>query len=1257
MRRVTTRIALLAAVLATAGACRTRAAQTESPHRAAAEYYLCREPHGRAAAIEALGFLRYYRDAPGLASALLDASAEVRREAAMALGWCGGRSSVADLLRTLDDDDWSVRQAAWVALTNLTGMEFPFDGLAAAEVRAEQVVAWRRWWKSVPPKGPPREVLDLLLSGAGQCDLAAGCAVTGSTTYKGPVSVLTDPAQGAFWQTKHVPFPQHCTVDLGTTQRVGCVMVEQYGKGFCMTDYELAVSADGRSFESVCRRKEPVTATLAIDIDPVKTRFVRVISHASENPTYPTTLYGIRIFTEQPHATAFSRPETRRERALRALGVFGGVDPVIEAVKPYVTKGARGMPEKLMVQAGIRSLGRLGGVAARSLLVELLQHSHWARYAADALGDIGDGESATALIAAYPRYAMSIARKKPAKVPADDRPGFEAVDRMYETPYAIAEGLSRCDLAGSNVVARLRSIAPLLVANLPGDYDGAMLYEPEACHQVTAYLLDAAGVRREVCEIALEAVGASPSEAHVSIFTPEVRADMLKLARSAPGSTSLAGTWLAALCRDDDFVPRLIGLLSHADGWVRINAAKALAFTGDRTAAKPIGELLAASKSEAEHGYFGGFRYKTRRKQGQDEYNAPTPCWRESFVRALGLLKSAEHVPLLTDLLDDELSVLDVQYASAVALDAIGTSESLAALIRAEAEHPFHSIRLYAREALWRRRLLEGREVAEIASAAPRVRRSRAASPQAPPTRFVFIKGDNNMPNDFQIDHWRQTYSTTDSGPTYRLGTNLYVLAVSGTNRTVIPLTRFKEGYVADCEVSWDGERVVFARRGQQDPWWHVCEVRADGSGLRQLTSGPYHDVQPAYLPDGRIVFSSTRIGMRDEYHGYPATGLTVMHPDGSGMHCVGFNLGRDNEPAILPDGRVVFSRLELFYSRLKTELTVQAVFPDGTGNVTLYGPERRDFWRSITRQSGERWWGEAPPRHRVLRLTQPQPFGESRVICATTGGATLVGPGRHDERIVPRPANMAVTSPFPLADGRVLCAASVRTFKRAEVNLGLYTMDTETGELTLLYDEPGTAEFEARPLAPRERPPVLPDKVRGRTYTGRLMCSSARVSQDALTRERGKLVRIIEGQPVTGRHFTHTSKGGFAWKNHVGTHARVLGTVPLAADGSFFVEVPADRLLHCQVLDSDRRVVGNQLIWMYARPGETKSCVGCHELPDTTPVTVPGAQSARTAPLKCLPTGGEFSYRAKAWRKGTLPAEAEERTRTVRAVNLPGRL
>ena len=116
-----------------------------------------------------------------------------------------------------------------------------------------------------------------------------------------------------------------------------------------------------------------------------------------------------------------------------------------------------------------------------------------------------------------------------------------------------------------------------------------------------------------------------------------------------------------------------------------------------------------------------------------------------------------------------------------------------------------------------------------------------------------------------------------------------------------------------------------------------------------------------------------------------------------------------------------------------------------------------------------------------------------------------------------------------------------------------------------------------------------------------------------------------------------------------------MLGTAPLASDGSFYVEAPADRLLHFQVLDSDRRVVGNQLTWIYTRPGEVKSCVGCHEDPHHTAQGVT-ALATEFPPLNFLPNGNQFRYRAKAWFKGHLPPEIERRTRTVRAVNLLGR-
>jgi hypothetical protein len=348
---------------------------------------------------------------------------------------------------------------------------------------------------------------------------------------------------------------------------------------------------------------------------------------------------------------------------------------------------------------------------------------------------------------------------------------------------------------------------------------------------------------------------------------------------------------------------------------------------------------------------------------------------------------------------------------------------------------------------------------------------------------------------------------------------------------------------------------------------------------------------------------------------------------------------------------------LEVFYSRNKTELTLHAVNPDGSRDVVLYGPERRIFWRNLdhgprTPADGQ----EAPLTHRVLRMTQPQPMPDGQhIVVVTQGGLTLVGQKRqHEQIITPNNKTLSYTTPFPLPDGRIMCASTLKTPDRTEVDLGLYYFDPQTGDLALLYNDPCSADFEPRPVQPRPRPPVLARQKTHHEYSGRFNCASVHSTQEKNVTSRGRFIRLIEGVPVVARHSTQTNPHE-VWKNHGGTFARVLGTAPLFPDGSFFVEAPADRLLHFQVLDSNRRVLGNQLTWIYTRPGETKSCLGCHETPSTAPpVAIPTA--LRFPPLRFLPSGDEFKYRAKAWFKGSLPPEIEERTRTVRAVNLLAR-
>ncbi len=1228
----------------------------------------------RARGAEALGFLRYYPAEPRLIQTLGDAAPEVRREAALALGWCGGRPSLRPLVEALEDAEWSVRQAAWVALTNLTGEEFAFDALASPDVRYQQTARWSGWVAEIRPGEIPAAILAQLseLPEVEAVNYAADRPVEVSTTYVGggrlgPSSApgsLTDGRLDTIWMTKDVPFPQTCTIDLGDERQVGCVVIHQHPP-FAMSDFSVEVrSADG-DFQRVARESESRAATQVVVFPARSVRHVRVLSHDSLNPTYPTALLQVEVYRGPPVA-ACPDQDHQVERAVRALGALGGDGAsrwVIRAIRPWFSReDETEFSAKRRVQAGIRALGRLGEPPGREALVTLLDNRQWARYAADALGDFGGSAAAEALLAAYPQHARGLNRPaNPAGIHPSDRAGFDARDRIPAAPYAVAMSLSRIPLTEESHHRRLREIAPLLVANVPSDADALMVYDREPHQRVAAWLLEQAGLRQAVVDAAFEVLGRERRVAeseYRSVLLPLARGQLNQEHPASADDPPYAGNLLAAFCRDPQDVPLLLELLEHPNRWIRINATKALIFMGAREAVEPLARKLAESPPEAEYGFFAERLHDTW-QVGQDEFNDPTPRDREAYVTALGKLGSAAQVPQLIGILFDERNVLEVRYAAARALDRLGTAEAVEALRQAESHHDFHTVRAVAREAIWRRdlppRLGPDRPPPRPPPPGP-VR-------TGPPTRFVFIKGEHNPYNTFRTDNWRQTHNTTDSGPVYRPGRNLYILDTAGERPEVTPLTRFTDGHLGDPRVGYDGRRVLFTRREQDSPWYHIYEIQADGRGLRQLTRGPYHDVSPHYLPDGRIVFSTTRLGTRDEYHGYPCTGLAVMREDGSDIQFIGFNLGRDADTVVGPDGNLLFARLEIFYARLKVEWNLLSAFPDGTRAVTLYGPERRAFWRQI--DGGYADWGMSGLRHRVLRLSQPELWGPSRYVLNSPAGPILTQ-GRRRETILRPQQDWAITTPHVLDEQTLLVAAGEKPPETSRgsrptdtVDLGLYTLDLPSGELTLVYNDPRTADFGARPLHARPRPPVIPASpgIRERQFTGTLYASSARISQLPAVRERGRLVRVIEGLPQVARHQTHTNRG-LPWKNHGGAEGRVLGTIPLAADGSFAVEVPADRFLHLQVLDSDRYVVGNQLLWMYVRPGESKGCIGCHEPPDTAAEwsgEFPLALS--NAPIPTLPTGHEqFRYRAKAWYKGDLPDEREERQRTVQSITLFGR-
>ncbi len=1136
----------------------------------------------KANAIEYLSYMRSFDTADKVAMYADSQSNEVRREVAMNLAWTGNIKSINVLLKLLNDNDWTVSQAAVNGLMNLTGLELKFDALNTSPLEKKKQIT---------------KINEIIVNFNQKYlnKLAAEKFPEGIDLFSARKNFKDDIyAKGDFYykEAKILRALGFCGNDASTQYIINAL------KPYLTNDLGYRQIDGGKKAKSSFEKK---------------------------------MFYKYQYLPETP---------------------------------AVINRG-----ECLMIQAGIRALGLRGGKKAEQMLTEFLNNKpRWSSYAAEALGDINSDSVAFSLINALPKYSVNYKawlkgdpRKKPeVTIDFEDKPYLTNADRMPRTAFNILQSLSRIDKISSKTKNKIKEITPYIVALFPTHWDTNVYYVEEPYQKYIRYVLEQGGVAQDVKNAAFYALGFK--ERQVSEDLPNRKAVMKLAAMWNYGTNSrypsFSSNIISALARDKEDMPLVEKMLNNINGWVKIDATRTLIFNKYCEALPKIKSLLADAPDDASYGFNADyFRfYKGKLGDGYDEFNDPSPRFKIAYIYALANLHDLSSVDLLTKLLNNSKNVIEVQYAAAIALDKLGTVNAVKALEKAATFHPVASVRLLGREAIFRRNIKpldfpkeKTRELKQL------------PVPKGKPQEIVFIRGVKEPGNHYQISKDQTGYTTTDSGPTYRLGNNIYKINTADPKGSLTPLTNFKTGFVADLEVSFDGKKILFSRQESgKNPWWHVYEVNADGTGLRQITDGPYHDVHPIYLGDGRLMFSTTRLGSRDEYHGYPTIGLATMNYDGSAIRVIGFNAGRDNEPSLTDDGQIVFSRLEVFYSRMKTELNLITVAPDGSKPTTIYGPERRKQWSSLGGANSI-----ALPRHRALRMTQPSYWGESMYLINSFKGPMLLGPGRYKERFL-RPNNeWAVTTPWKIDDNTILVAAGKRPFKKnsnnrldvwSSTDLGLYYMDMKTGALTEIYNDPETAEFEAKPLQPRKIPPVIPSSLDQSSFMGTVYCSSIFTTQQTYVKKYGKYIRVIEGIVPTVRVQTHMN-GGLAWRNHGGTTARVLGTIPVAVDGSFMLQLPADRVFHLQVLDADKKVIGNEIVWQYVRPGETKGCIGCHEMPDGAPESLSQFPKAvRTQPIQLFPKLTDIRYRAKMWVKGFAPDAREERLRTANSISVFGR-
>jgi hypothetical protein len=436
----------------------------------------------------------------------------------------------------------------------------------------------------------------------------------------------------------------------------------------------------------------------------------------------------------------------------------------------------------------------------------------------------------------------------------------------------------------------------------------------------------------------------------------------------------------------------------------------------------------------------------------------------------------------------------------------------------------------------------------------------------------------------------------------FRGGGALRVLDVArGEVRTLVELP---EGVIRDPDVSFDGTRILFSMRRNREDDYHLYEIKADGSDLGQLTFGSgLSDIDPIYLPSGRILFTSTREPKYCMCNRHIMGNLFTIDADGADLQQVGHSTLHEGHASLLPDGRVIYDRWEYVDRNFGDAQGVWVTNPDGTNHAVYWGNNTNSPGAVLDARAipgteqllvnfsscHDRPWGALAILDRRLGLD-----GRAPVLRTWPASAMeLIGKGDYDTFIQVSPKH---EDPFPLSDKYFLGA---RMTGHAE-QMGIYLLDVFGNEILLHAEEPGC--FDPMPLAARPVPPAIPSRVDPEKRTGNFYVENVYVGtgMERVAPGSVKYLRVVESpekrfwtKPAWNGG-TGQQAPGMAWDDF--NNKRILGTVPVEPDGSACFTVPADRYVYFQLLDERGMMVQSMRSGTIVRPGETAGCVGCHE-------------------------------------------------------------
>ncbi|WP_372774730.1 hypothetical protein [Mangrovibacterium sp.] len=474
------------------------------------------------------------------------------------------------------------------------------------------------------------------------------------------------------------------------------------------------------------------------------------------------------------------------------------------------------------------------------------------------------------------------------------------------------------------------------------------------------------------------------------------------------------------------------------------------------------------------------------------------------------------------------------------------------------------------------------------------------SNPLVKNTPIVFVTR-----NQYAIDH----HNTATLFQTNETNTNSFApggsmkiidLKKGGKITTLLETT---DGVIRDPEISYDGKKVLFSMRNNIDEDYHIYEMDVDGKNLKQLTAATgVADIDPQYLPNGDIVFSSTREPKYCMCNIHIMANLFKMEGDGANITQLGKSTLFEGHSTILPDGRILYDRWEYVDRNFGDAQGLWTMNPDGTNQAIYFGNNSNspggyidarpipgtDKVIAIMGSCHDRPWGALGIINREKGLDEKASVEKTWPASARE----LIGIGNWDTFKQVKPL---YEDPFPLNDTWFLCSRSLGIGEQ----MGLFLIDIFGNEQLIYTEAPGC--YDPIPIQAREKEYSIENKRNYQSETGQFYVQDVYQGTHMNGVERGavKYLRVVES--IAKRSWTVPAWGGQgvhrpAMNWHSFECKKIWGTVPVEEDGSAYVEVPADKYVYFQLLDEHKMMIQSMRSGTMVQSGETLGCIGCHD-------------------------------------------------------------